>query len=234
MTAFNDLSNWWFHRSFICWWVLKLVWQIENIYDAVLSKVHNPESPNGPPIMGSWVVHITFGWCVCGQKSWWDPYITSEKFIFNYHQGLNYPKISLSIEGTIFLFEILQSLWNLTGCSAPVLPSHLSPFKWLEYFSKLHTVVKCRKICRKFIGRKTDYTRCKYGLPVPFMDPIWWLGDCFGQHWWCSDIGLECFYLYRQVSNIRRTLVGNKIVDNSDVVGASPVGAAPTTSSLST
>ena len=39
--------------------------------------------------------------------------------------------------------------------------------------------------------------------------------------------------IYRQVSNIRRTLVGNKIVDNSDVVGASPVGAAPTTSSLS-
>ena len=38
---------------------------------------------------------------------------------------------------------------------------------------------------------------------------------------------------YRQVSNIRRTL-GNKIVDHSDVVGASPVGAAPTTSSFST
>ena len=39
---------------------------------------------------------------------------------------------------------------------------------------------------------------------------------------------------YRQVSNIRRTLVGNEIVDHSDVVGASPVGAAPTTSSFST
>ena len=39
---------------------------------------------------------------------------------------------------------------------------------------------------------------------------------------------------YRQVSNIRRTLIGNEIVDNSDVVGALPVGAAPTTSSLST
>ena len=39
---------------------------------------------------------------------------------------------------------------------------------------------------------------------------------------------------YRQVSNIRRTLIGNKIVDHSDVVGASPVGAAPTTSSFST
>ena len=39
---------------------------------------------------------------------------------------------------------------------------------------------------------------------------------------------------YRQVSNISRTLQGNKIVDHSGVVGASPVGAAPTTSSLST
>ena len=42
------------------------------------------------------------------------------------------------------------------------------------------------------------------------------------------------FPIYRQVSNISRTLIGNKIVDNSDVVGASPVGAAPTTSELST
>ena len=39
---------------------------------------------------------------------------------------------------------------------------------------------------------------------------------------------------YCQVSNIRHTLVGNNIVDHSDVVGASPVGAAPTTSSWST
>ena len=39
---------------------------------------------------------------------------------------------------------------------------------------------------------------------------------------------------YRKISNIRRTLVGNTVVDDSDVVGASPVGAAPTTSSFST
>ena len=42
------------------------------------------------------------------------------------------------------------------------------------------------------------------------------------------------FGKYHKVSNIRRNLVGNKIVDHSDVVGASPVGAAPTTSSFST
>ena len=39
---------------------------------------------------------------------------------------------------------------------------------------------------------------------------------------------------YHKTSDISRTLFGNKIVDNSDVVGASPVGAAPTTSSFST
>ena len=39
--------------------------------------------------------------------------------------------------------------------------------------------------------------------------------------------------MYRKISNIRRTLVGNKIVDHSDAVGASAVGAAPTTSSFS-
>ena len=36
-----------------------------------------------------------------------------------------------------------------------------------------------------------------------------------------------------QISNISRTLEGNIIVDHSDVVGAPPVGAAPTTSSFS-
>ena len=47
-------------------------------------------------------------------------------------------------------------------------------------------------------------------------------------------IGAWCYYMYRQVSNISRTLVGNTIVDHSDVVEASPVGAAPITSSFST
>ena len=38
---------------------------------------------------------------------------------------------------------------------------------------------------------------------------------------------------YHQTSNMKCTLVGNEVVDHSDVVGASPVGAAPTTSSFS-
>ena len=39
---------------------------------------------------------------------------------------------------------------------------------------------------------------------------------------------------YHKTSNIGRTLVGNKIIEHPDVVGASPVGAAPITSSFST
>ena len=38
---------------------------------------------------------------------------------------------------------------------------------------------------------------------------------------------------YRQSFNISRTSVGNKFFDDSDAVGASPVGAAPTISSFS-
>ena len=49
--------------------------------------------------------------------------------------------------------------------------------------------------------------------------------------WWPSSIRHG---KYRKTSNISHNLVGNKIVDHSDVVGASPVGAAPTTSSFST
>ena len=48
-----------------------------------------------------------------------------------------------------------------------------------------------------------------------------------------NDVVYGVDSIYRQVSNIRRTLVGNWIADHSDVVGASPVGAAPTTSSFS-
>ena len=40
--------------------------------------------------------------------------------------------------------------------------------------------------------------------------------------------------IYCKNSNISRTMVGNKIVDHSDVIGAVPIGAAPTTSSFST
>ena len=46
------------------------------------------------------------------------------------------------------------------------------------------------------------------------------------------DTYLVNYIDYHQTFNISRPSLGNKIVDNSDVVGASPVGAAPTTFSF--
>ena len=48
----------------------------------------------------------------------------------------------------------------------------------------------------------------------------------------CRHIGAS-YLKYCQISNIRHTSTGNAFVDHSDVFGASPVGAAPTTSSSS-
>ena len=60
------------------------------------------------------------------------------------------------------------------------------------------------------------------------------MGSLCGLRYVIMDYHLHYFGIYRKTSSISRTLVGNKIVDNSDVVVASPVGAAPTTSSFST
>ena len=49
-----------------------------------------------------------------------------------------------------------------------------------------------------------------------------------------EQIYVEFVSKYHQTSDVRRILVGNKIVHHSDVVGASPIGAAPTTSQFLT
>ena len=69
----------------------------------------------------------------------------------------------------------------------------------------------------------------------PFPDPLIWYRT--GETILCTIHTLDTPLSninYRHVPNISRTLVGNNIVDHSDVVGASPVGAAPTTSTFST
>ena len=52
--------------------------------------------------------------------------------------------------------------------------------------------------------------------------------------WYEFDNQHQVLQMYHKTSNISCILVGIKIVNHSDVVGASSVGAAPTTSSFST
>ena len=78
--------------------------------------------------------------------------------------------------------------------------------------------------------------------PSTYVDQVWWwyVIQSFRIRFVVSMTSFKMHVepheikVYRQTSNISRTLLGHKIVDHLDVVGASPVGAAPTTSSCST
>ena len=107
---------------------------------AVLSKVQNRWSPNGPPMVDGWVVRITFGWSVyvVVRNDNKTLIMTSMPFVFHDHQGL-YPKISLSLGRTRFLFKVLQSFWNLIGGLLLVVPSCLSNFKAIGNFQTTHS-----------------------------------------------------------------------------------------------
>ena len=75
---------------------------------------------------------------------------------------------------------------------------------------------------------------CTFYDMVSWQNSNWPRVHCFAlPHHQCTRYG-QFHYMHCQTSVIRHTFVGNKIVDHSDVVGASPVGAAPATSSFST
>ena len=54
------------------------------------------------------------------------------------------------------------------------------------------------------------------------------------KYWMQQQTQSVAYGYYCQTSTLSHTLVGNNIVDHSDVVGALPVGFAPTTSSFAT
>ena len=88
-------------------------------------------------------------------------------------------KFFWSFEGMRFECKVLQMLWNLTGGSAAVLPSHLPTFKVIRLFSQSTHRCQTAKIFQKFICSKMDCSRCNYGSYVPFMGYIWWPGHSF-------------------------------------------------------
>ena len=62
---------------------------------------------------------------------------------------------------------------------------------------------------------------------------LWRSDDKWRRTSWSTLVqAITSVLTYRQISNIRSTSIENNVIDHSDVVGASPVGAAPTTSSL--
>ena len=75
---------------------------------------------------------------------------------------------------------------------------------------------------------------------VGLLEGLSWSVICHGILKANAAFGIWIYIEYQISDNLpsnlkyKRLLVGSRIVDHSDVVGASPVGAAPTTSSFST
>ena len=75
--------------------------------------------------------------------------------------------------------------------------------------------------------KKNQTNSYKYMLEVTMLISYGQVDLDISQHWfmWCLGTKLLStpILTYRKTSNIRHTLVGNKIIDHSYVVGASPV-----------
>ena len=104
---------------------------------AVQSK-KNPASPNRSPTVDCWVVLPLGGPYMLWSEMAIKPSYDLCAIFFDHHQGLCH-KISSSLVVTRFLFKALQSFWNLTGGSPPVLPNRLSTFQAIGiFFQAIH------------------------------------------------------------------------------------------------
>ena len=94
----------------------------------------------------------------------------------------------------------------------------------IEVFHRYNLFQACN-IQYHYNSDRVDTSSCEERYSLYFF--ILFCNKCWPQNFlWIST--------YRKTTNISRTLLGNQIVDHWHVVGASPVGAAPTATSLST
>ena len=109
-------------------------------------------------------------------------------------------------------------------------------WKWLGTNHRQVWWLKCYSFVYCY-GRKLSIkitlVVCDWCKPFPAYQPVKY--ECFRCVFQVFHILCRwCIFVYRQTSNVRRTLSGYEIVDHSDVVGASPVGDSITKSSIST
>ena len=87
----------------------------------------------------------------------------------------SYRKISWSLEAARFGFKLFQSLWNLAGTSAALLPRCLSNFRAIRPFQ--HTISRLRDFTS--FGGKTSYRLVNRG-PEYYLD---WMLRCWRHIW---------------------------------------------------
>ena len=117
----------WNMQNFVVVWCpgMKLPDYTPACHPAVLSKVENSGSPNGPTMVDCWVVRVTFGWSVC--MMWSEMTMKLQcRYVLFISNSTKWCEIDI-------LSSILCSLWKFTGSSAAILPSRLSHFKVKNY-----------------------------------------------------------------------------------------------------
>ena len=95
-----------------------------------------------------------------------------------------------------------------------------------------HVITLKYSVVRNFVGQTFVMIMIDGPLGEHNLVKYWWTDMTLGASY--PSVCNQSVCGYCKTSNIRHTVEGNIIVDHSDVVGASPVGAAPAASSFST
>ena len=136
--------------------------------------------------------------------------------------------LNIHFNASYFIISTLYQLWSKTKDRAHINIQEMSPCILL---SRLMSLLQWRKHSFEISILIVKYNTAPWALGLIHCN------DAFmyiKQNWYNTTMANKKQITYHQNSNVRRTLEGNKIVDHSDVVGTSPVGAAPNTSSFST
>ena len=104
----------------------------------------------------------------------------------------SYCKISWSLEAARFGFKLFQSLWNLAGTSAALLPRCLSNFRAIRPLQ--HPISRLRDFTR--FGGKTSYRLVNRGPDIYV---------CF---WHCSAASISCYTKPRYTTWQHLTVLG--------------------------
>ena len=124
-------------------------------------------------------------------------------------------------------FRVTNKWVQITFCSGywwHLILEYSNYVQIAAFYLKFELVYRWLSARLQYLQCLMHWSFCSLALShLYIIDCLWWLRS----NWvvWSP-------WTYCKTSNISRTLVGNKIVDNSDVIGASPVGDAPTTSSF--
>ena len=140
------------------------------VYGTTMGPTWVLSAPDGPPVgpMNFAIRVYTHLWLRSSPLS----QMRSNQGLYSLSGKTSYRKNSWSLEAARFEFKLFQSLWNLAGTSAALLPRCLSNFRAIRPLQ--HPISRLRDFTR--FGGKTSYrlvNRClEYSCPITPLIPL--------------------------------------------------------------